>query len=84
MTTKTIIVAVALVLSATSASLAQGFYLPDGGYAPGYGSGYGNAPEYSFSGPQYGYDVYASAPGYRGGPGPRVGSGQGMGAGSQR
>jgi len=83
MTAKTIIVAAALVLSATSASRAQGIYLPDGGYAPGYDASYGYAPEFSYA--RYGYGVYDYTPSYaRGGPGPRVGSGQGMGAGSQR
>ncbi len=89
--TKTLIVAAAVLLGATSASLAQGY-----GYGAPYGSeanGYAPAPAYGFSSsaPQYGNGLYDFAPGYgsnvrveRGGPGPRVGNGVGEGIGGQR
>jgi hypothetical protein len=95
---KQLIIAAALVLTATSAALAQftnggpgnSYYDAAPGYydaAPGY---YGAAPAYGNfgGGPGYGYD--RSPPGWfennteRGGPGPRVGAGSGMGVGSQR
>jgi hypothetical protein len=90
MTAKTLFVASALLLSATSATLAQGY-----GYGAPYG--YRNAPNGYSLGLQYGTGVYDFAPGYgydnggydntyraRGGPGPRVGNGAGAGVGSQR
>jgi hypothetical protein len=87
MNAKTLMVATALLLGATSASLAQGYGYYDAPY--GYGA-YGVAPSYgySFSAPAYGYGVYDVAPGYayrpRGGPGPRVGNGTGAGIGAVR
>ena len=78
--------AAALVVTATSASLAQPVYGPRGydydsyGYydvAPPYGS-YTVVPEYYDAAPQWG-DAYRP----RGGPGPRVGAG-GAGIGTQR
>jgi hypothetical protein len=86
-----IILAAALVLTATTAALAQysapgyGYYGAPRGYydaAPGYGY-YGVAPGYGY------YDNDASSPAWsndtlRGGPGPRVGAGSGAGIGSQR
>ena len=80
---KQLIIAAALVLTATSAAFAQ-YGAPGYGYydaAPGYGYYYGAAP---------GYGYYGSPPAWyennteRGGPGPRVGAGSGMGVGSQR
>jgi hypothetical protein len=85
---KKLFVAAAMVLGATSASMAQGIYA-----APGYGAGYYNySPGYGYynGGQRYGYhnDYYdngmARSDSERGGPGPRVGSGGGMGIGSQR
>jgi hypothetical protein len=82
---KIIIAASTLLLSMTSATLAQTFYAEPYGYG---GYGYSVVPYgiYDYA-PGYGYayggrDPYYES--YRGGPGPRVGSGQGMGAGSQR
>jgi hypothetical protein len=87
MTAKTLIVATALLLGATSATLAQGY----GYYGAPYGYGvYGSAPAYSYSfgAPQYGYGAYdyGSGPAYqtRGGPGPRFGNGTGAGIGAER
>ena len=82
---KQLIIAAALVLTATSAAFAQYVY-----GAPGYGY-YDAVPGYSYyygAAPGYGY--YRSPPAWyendtqRGGPGPRVGAGSGMGVGSQR
>jgi hypothetical protein len=90
MTAKTLIVATALLLGATSATLARGYGYRGAPY--GYG-GYGNAPAYSdsFGAPQYGSGVYDYAPGdgygyrsSRGGPGPRFGNGTGAGIGAER
>jgi hypothetical protein len=89
MKAKIFVVAGALLLSATSAALAQVYYVaPYGSYGYGvvpYGTGYYDyAP--GFGGGYYGSGYYRG-PYYeseRGGPGPRVGSGQGMGVGSQR
>lgn len=86
MKAKTLIVAAGMLLSATSATLAQG-YIYYGvpyvsvvyDYAPGYGANY-YVPGYGGAS-YYGYGYHESE---RGGPGPRVGSGQGMGVGSQR
>jgi hypothetical protein len=85
---KQLIIAAALVLTATSSAFAQYAYgVPGYGYydaAPGYY--YGAAPDYGAA-PGYGYDGSGSAwPNNteRGGPGPRVGAGSGMGIGSQR
>jgi hypothetical protein len=84
---KKLILAAAIVVSGTSASLAQTM-----DSTPGYGRGYGGydrgyydyAPGYR-SGPQGGYSGNHSArDDERGGPGPRVGPGSGMGIGSQR
>jgi hypothetical protein len=74
MTAKTLIVAAALLVSATSATLAQGYRY--------YGAPnvYGYAPNYGYSAAPYGYDLYRP----RGGPGPRVGNGSGMGIGAER
>ena len=92
---KQLIIAAALVLTATSGAFAQYAYgVPGYGTydaAPGYY--YGAAPGYGYAasgygaGPDYGYD--GSGPAWpnnteRGGPGPRVGAGSGMGVGSQR
>ena len=85
---KRLVLAGALVLTATSAAFAQTVYVP----APGYGyydaaPGYYGAPTY-YGAPGYGY--YGSPPAWfenntqRGGPGPRVGAGGGMGIGAQR
>ena len=79
MTTKKLIIAAALVLAGTSASLAQGY----GYYGAPYGYGYYNyAPAYSYGWPRgsgwYENDLT------RGGPGPRVQGGSGMGIGAQR
>jgi hypothetical protein len=80
---KQLIIAAALVLTATSGAFAQ-YGAPGYGYydaAPGYGYYYGAAPGYGYG---------SSPPGWfennteRGGPGPRVGAGSGMGIGSQR
>jgi hypothetical protein len=86
---KKLMLAAAIVVAGTSASLAQGYYgAPNygsygGGYydsVPGYGGGYG--PRYGYRG----YDSYSNSArsDERGGPGPRVGPGSGMGIGSQR
>ena len=89
MTAKTLVVATALLLTATSATIAQGYRYhgaPYGGGLYGYAPNYG----YSLSVPQPGYGLYDYAPGdgyayrSRGGPGPRVGNGFGEGIGSQR
>jgi hypothetical protein len=89
---KQLIIAAAVVLTATSAAFAQDVYGRPGygtyDAAPGYY--YGVAPTYGYygGGPAYGY--YGSGPTWsgndteRGGPGPRVGAGSGMGVGSQR
>jgi hypothetical protein len=86
MTARTLFVVAALLLSATSATLAQ-----DNGYGVPYGYGAYDVPGYSIYDYAPGYSYYGGGyygSGYheseRGGPGPRVGSGQGMGAGSQR
>jgi hypothetical protein len=82
---KTIFAAAALLVAATSASLAQVGY--DGPYGP---YGYNNAPSWSAPAHRRYYNNYGSGPSYydrddeRGGPGPRVGAGSGMGIGSQR
>jgi len=90
MTAKKLIVASALLLGTTSATLAQGYYVAPVspgpyGYAPGYGT-YDYAPGYI--GTPYGYGLYDDAPGDnyqpRGGPGPRVGNGTGAGIGAVR
>jgi len=84
---KQLALAAALVLTATSASLAQPVYSPRGydydsyGYydvAPGYGYAVPGAYGYLDAAPQWG-DAYRP----RGGPGPRVGAG-GAGIGTQR
>jgi hypothetical protein len=87
---KKVILAAALVLTATSGALAQDYYSPDYSYydaAPGYGA----VPGYGYSyGAAPGYGYYGSPPAWyenntrRGGPGPRVGAGSGMVVGSQR
>jgi hypothetical protein len=87
---KQLIIAAALLLTATSGAFAQ-YGAPGYGYydaAPG--DSYVAVPGYSYYGaaPGYGYD--RSPPAWfennteRGGPGPRVGAGSGMGIGSQR
>jgi hypothetical protein len=89
---KKLILAAAFVVTATSASLAQGVYVSPG-YSAGYGGGYYNyAPRnrYYDSAPGYdsGYQGYDSGwnrnNSERGGPGPRVGPGSGMGIGAVR
>ena len=80
---KQLIIAAALVLTATSGAFAQ-YGVPGYGYydaAPGDSYYYGAAPSYAYD---------RSPPAWfendteRGGPGPRVGAGSGMGVGSQR
>ncbi|MGA2895426.1 MAG: hypothetical protein ABSE22_21395 [Xanthobacteraceae bacterium] len=83
-TAKKFLLAGAVLLAATSASLAQGYQRQYFGYGPdvGYGGYYDYAPGY---GPSFGYYDYDRGPYHmRGGPGPRVGNGTGMGAGAER
>jgi hypothetical protein len=79
---KKLILAAAIVVAGTSASLAQGVYAAP--YNGGHGY-YDYAPGYGQYGQRDGYRGNSSArDDERGGPGPRVGAGSGMGIGSQR
>jgi hypothetical protein len=83
---KKLMLAGALVLAGTSASLAQGTYAPPG-YGRGYyqyspGSGLNDQSNLGYQGSySYGWQNNDTD---RGGPGPRVGAGSGAGIGSQR
>jgi hypothetical protein len=89
---KKLILAAAFVVTATSASLAQGVYVSPG-YGAGYGGGYYNyaprdryydsTPGYGYQGQGYGYG-WSDNDSERGGSGPRVGPGSGMGIGAVR
>jgi hypothetical protein len=77
MTSKKLVVAAAVALTATlgatSATLAQTFYAPPYGYAPSYGYSYGDVPAYGYGG----YGPYYGVGDHTGGPG-------GLGIGAQR
>ena len=75
MSSKKFLIAAAILVAGTSATLAQGFG-HFGGPQPNYGPGYGYS---QYTGPGY-YENNTQ----RGGPGPRVQSGSGMGVGAER
>ena len=85
---KQLALAAALIVTATSAALAQPVYSPRGYDYDFYGY-YDAAPGYGYAVPGY-YGYYDAAPQWgdayrpRGGPGPRVGAGTGLGIGAER